>query len=63
MIEQFQAYEIARNALIPDAEAYADKITGIAPNSSEKAYKDWEKLWNLTFHSKMNQLWKEVKFD
>lgn len=54
-------YEIARNTLISTAEAYADKIAGNAPNSSEKAYNDWIKLWNLTYHTKMNDLWKEVK--
>ena len=54
-------YEIARNALIPVAEAYAYKIAGNAPNSSEKAYADWVKLWNISFHTKMQELWeKEV---
>lgn len=53
-------YELARNELIPKAEEYADKIAGSAPNSSEKAYADWVKLWNLSYHACMNHLWKEV---
>ena len=52
-------YEIERNKLIPKAEAYADRIAGLAPNSSEKAYADWVILWNKTYHTKINNLWKE----
>jgi len=61
-MKQLTEYEIDRNKLIPIAEAYADRIAGLAPNSSEKAYADWIKLWNVTYHHRMQKLWeKEVK--
>jgi hypothetical protein len=56
MSDKDKEYIIERNKLIPVAEEYADKVAGLAPNSSEKAYSDWIKLWNLSYHARMNLL-------
>ena len=52
-------YIEARNAFIPDAEAYADKVCGEKlpkqkKNDAER--EEWNNCWNLAFHSKMNEL-------
>jgi len=43
-------YVIARNKLIPEALRYADRECFYQKTDEEKA------LWNLSFHSKMNEL-------
>jgi len=58
-------YAGKRNKLIPDAEKYADKKCGprpsYSPKGGNKALDDWNSAWNLTFHTKMNQLWEQKK--
>lgn len=51
-------YESERNKLIPEAEAYADKIAG--PKKNKKNHYEWSNSWNRAFHSKMNSLAKSL---
>ena len=53
-------YEIERNALIPAAEAFADKKCGAkCKGKTEKERVFWAAKWNRSFHDRMNQLWGE----
>lgn len=55
-------YEKKRNALIPEAERYANEKYGVKfKGGSESERKEWFADWNRTFHGKMNLLWKEVR--
>ena len=56
-------YEAARNALIPIAEAYANKECGSKPpkkvRGDDDARNAWTAKWNRVFHSKMDRLWEQ----
>ena len=48
-------YEIARNALIPEAVAYADRVVGKILIRGAVMTEQAE-LWNRVYHAKMNEL-------
>lgn len=57
-------YIEARNRLIPEAERYANKLCGKKPpkktgKKADNSRDEWNARWNRTFHSKMNQLWRD----
>jgi hypothetical protein len=53
-------YEIARNKLIPEAEAYANKAHRTRfPGGNERARAAWFAKWNRAFMTKMDELAKE----
>lgn len=54
-------YECKRDLLIPVAERYADSVCGKEPANTDKYYKGWVDKWNASYHSKMNELVKEMK--
>ena len=49
-------YEKKRDALIPIAEAAANKAAGIMPAETDPK---WANRWNRIFHDTMNRLAKE----
>jgi hypothetical protein len=50
-------YETARNMLIPQAEAYANKRNGAKCEvKNERKREEWIGKWNRDFHRKMNEL-------
>lgn len=56
-------YEEARNKLIIKAERYANKQCGNSFGFSGGAFKnreEWANAWNLTYHTKMNELAKSI---
>jgi len=53
-------YARERNALIPEAEAFANKkCKAKFPGGNEKARVAWAAKWNRSFHEKMTKLWRE----
>ena len=53
-------YARERNALIPEAEAFANKKCKTKfPGGNEKAREAWAAKWNFTFHNRVNKLWRE----
>jgi hypothetical protein len=53
-------YTEQRNALIPDAELVANRLSGAAPNPLTHAadWDHWAGVWNGHFHAAMERLWK-----
>ena len=51
-----KAYVAARNKLIPEAEATANKVAGPKPEKDGPARESWVTTWNRTFHSTMDAL-------
>lgn len=49
-------YEIARNALIPEAKATADKKCGLTEDNSKVGKADWSAKWTRCFMSEMDRL-------
>jgi hypothetical protein len=59
MTKRISDYETQRNALIPTAEAEADKAAGQRPDDPEgKEYLEWTVKWSTVFHAAMDRLWK-----
>ena len=53
-------YARERNALIPEAEQFANKkCKAKFPGGNEKAREAWAAKWNRSFHGKMTKLWRE----
>ena len=49
-------YVMAREALIPVAEAYAYRVAGHKPVGDVDITDVWADKWNLAFHKKMEDL-------
>lgn len=50
-------YAAKRNALIPEAEAFANKkCRATFPGGNVRAHEAWTARWNLAFHSHMSYL-------
>lgn len=49
-------YETKRNALIPQAESYANMCIGKQGPGKFLTIEGYRDAWNLVFHRKMNQL-------
>jgi hypothetical protein len=57
-----EIYEVERNKLIPEAINHADFVAGPHPKNWEKSEdvrNEWNRVWNLAFHSTMNNLAKK----
>jgi hypothetical protein len=53
-----QAYISLRNSLIPEAEAFTNKLVGRSAIGKSDAERDkWNARWNQNFHSRMNRLY------
>ena len=53
-------YARERNALIPEAEQFANKkCKAKFPGGNEKAREAWAAKWNRTYHNRMTKLWRE----
>lgn len=51
-------YALKRNALIPEAEEFANKeCSATFPGGNDKAHEAWTARWNLCFHRRMDYLW------
>ena len=54
-------YAAARNALIPEAEKFANKYCGNSfIGDSEKERDAWNKKWSSTFIRRMNHLYSKI---
>lgn len=53
-------YECTRDLLIPVAERYADSVCGREPDKTARHYKEWVDKWNASYHSRMNELAKDL---
>lgn len=53
-------YEAERDLLIPKAERFADAVCGKEPLNTSKHYREWADRWNREYHSRMNELAKEL---
>lgn len=62
-LQQKEIYIKTREALIPLAEEYANKITGprslVKGPNNRRIREVWDRKWNFAFHSQMEVLYKE----
>jgi hypothetical protein len=55
-------YIAKRDALIPQAEKYANRLYGaVGKGKTAKEREEWANLWSRAFHMKMNELVKGLK--
>lgn len=59
MYKQDWEYITFRRSLIPEADAYANEKQGKTWRGTGRSSEQWGAAWNLTFHSRMDQLVKE----
>lgn len=54
-------YEKNRNKLMPEAEKYANEMTGLRPKTgaNREQHIEWSDKWNRAYHRRMNELARE----